>query len=153
MSRSLSRSGSVALWAGGALLAVAAWPLAFLAAVFAGGGHGSPFGHRPSDAAFGAALLGVPALLFLLGNVLMWTRGTSRRRLTAIILVLIPVDVAVAAVADWQMNQPEPPVFIATNPGAVLPGRPLVTGQPVIAVVACSPRHGCTSAPRRAPKR
>lgn len=126
----------------GLVLAIGAVPLAFIVAVIAGGGHGSPFGYTPAEATLGASLLGVPALLLLLGLALVRGGLTDRWGIAVAITVLIPVDAAVAAVALWRVNQPPPPVvYVSPDPNAVIPG------QPVMAVPACTPNGVCTKAP------
>ena len=133
----------------GVVLIAAAWPVGFILAVISGGGHGSPFGHSNVETVFGAAMLAVPVLMLALGICFVAATNLGRLRIAAALALLIPVDVAVIAGAVWQMNQPEPPVIIpAGNPNAVLPGAPVVTGQPVLALAACSPdRRQCTSVP------
>lgn len=126
----------------GAILVLGAWPLAFLIAVIAGGGHGSPFGHSAAEATLGGAMLGVPALLLLVGLALLWAARTGRWVPAAVIALLIPSDVGVAVAVLWQVNRPQPPViYTAADPKTVLPGRP------IIAVPACTPDHRCSSAP------
>ena len=128
----------------GVLIAIAAWPLAFLLAVFAGGGHGSPFGHTPAETTFGVGLLGVPALLLLVGLALIWASRSGRWRVAAGIAVLIPVDIAITTGALRETNRPEPPIdYTPVNENAVLPTRPIV------AVPACTPDNRCTKAPLR----
>lgn len=140
------RAIRIAQFITGILLMAGAWPLAFVAAVMAGGGHGSPFGHRPVEAAFGIAWLGIPALLFLLGGALVRAGLTGRRRLAAGIAVLIPLDAVIAAAALWMINQPEPPVMMPAPVSGGAGSGPM--GQPAVAVPACYPGRGCTSAPR-----
>ena len=126
----------------GLVLAAAAVPLAFLVAAIAGGGHSSPFGHTPAEATLGVSLLGVPALLLLLGLALVRGGLTGRWGIAIAITVLIPLDAGVAAVALWRVNQPPPPVvYVAPDPKAVIPG------QPVMAVPMCTPDGVCTTAP------
>jgi hypothetical protein len=128
----------------GLVLAAGALPLAFLVAVIAGGGHSTPFGHTPAEATLGGALLGVPALLLLLGLAIIRGSFTGRWKLAVAITIIIPVDAAVAALALWQVNRPEPPVsYSPPDPKAVIPG------QPVIAVPSCTPDGACTTAPPR----
>ena len=128
----------------GVLLAIAAWPLAFLLAVFAGGGHGSPFGHTPAETTFGVGLLGVPALLLLVGLALIWASRSGNWRVPAGIALLIPIDAAITSAALWEMNRPEPPVaYTPVDNDAVL------QTQPIMAVPACTPDNRCTTAPPR----
>jgi hypothetical protein len=109
----------------GLVLAAGALPLAFLVAVIAGGGHSTPFGHTPAEATLGGALLGVPALLLLLGLAIIRGSFTGRWKLAVAITIIIPVDAAVAALALWQVNRPEPPVsYSPPDPKAVIPGQP-----------------------------
>ena len=137
----------------GVALAAAAWPLAFLAAVVAGGGHNSPFGHSALEATFGIALIAVPLLLFLLGIALMRASFTGGHKIAAAIGLLIPIDAAIASAAMWKLNQPPPPVMMpAPDPNAVIPATSGPMGQPVIAVTACYPGRGCTTAPPRNPE-
>jgi hypothetical protein len=131
----------------GLVLAVGAVPLAFLIAVIAGGGHGSPFGNSPAEAVFGGALLGVPALLFLLGLALIRGGLTERWGIAIFITILIPLDAAVAATALWRANRPPPPIYVPPDPKAVIPG------QPVMAVPTCTPEGVCTTPPPRAMSR
>jgi hypothetical protein len=130
----------------GILLMAGAWPVAFVAAVMAGGGHSSPFGHRPVEAAFGIALLGIPALLFLLGGALVRAGLTGRHRLAARLAVLIPLDAAIAAAALWMINQPDLPVMMPAPVSNAAGAGPM--GQPAVAVPACYPGRGCTSESR-----
>ena len=126
----------------GVVLAIAAVPLAFFVAVVAGGGHTTPFGHTPAEATLGASLLGIPALLLLLGIALVRGGLTERWSIAVAITLLIPVDAAVAAVALWRVDQPPPPViYVPPDPKAVIPG------QPAIAVPTCTPDGVCTGAP------
>lgn len=140
------RYARVASAIAGGLLAIAAWPLAFLLAVIAGGGHTSPFGHSPAEATFGAGLLGLPALLLLIGLALISGACTGRYRAAVVLTLLIPVDVAVTAVALREVNRPQPPVNIPPpDPKTVI--RPAV----ILAVPACTHDHKCTQTPRPAP--
>ena len=133
----------------GGILIAAAWPVGFILAVISGGGHGSPFGHSLVENVFGGAMLAMPVLMVALGIAFLAATSLQRLRIAAGLALLIPVDVAVIAVAIWQMNQPEPPVIIPPpDPHAVIPGAPVVTGQPALAVATCTPdRRRCTSVP------
>jgi hypothetical protein len=129
----------------GAVLVVGAWPLEYLLAVIAGGGHGSPFGYTPAEATLGGAMLAFPVLLLLVGIALLFAARSGRWVPAAAIGLLLPLDFGVAAAALSIVNRPEPPVmYTPPPPGAVIPA------NPVMAAPACTPDGKCTRAPRPA---
>ncbi|HEY6048109.1 MAG TPA: hypothetical protein VIV07_03585, partial [Sphingomicrobium sp.] len=138
----LSSGARVALLVFGAVLIAAAWPVGFLAAVIAGGGHSSPFGHSPAEAVLGTAMLAVAVLMIALGTACLAATNLRRLRIAGLVGLLFPLDFLVIAGAIWYVNHPPPPVYIpASDANAV------ISGRTVMAVPTCTPTHACTTRP------
>lgn len=124
----------------GMLLLLLAWPVGFGAMVFSGGGHGSPFDGSVSEWIFGAAMVGIPLLMLMLGIACIV--ATSRRRLWAVWLLAaaIPADLAVAATAMHIASRPRPPKSYAISAAEADINRgPMIAGPPGRSIgIACS---------------
>ncbi|HEX8535325.1 MAG TPA: hypothetical protein VF662_14260 [Allosphingosinicella sp.] len=86
----------------------AAFPLAYVALVFLGGGHGNPFGAAGwSEWLFRAALLGIPLLLVAAGFAAIACSNRRGLRKLALIVALIPAFVLIAFAAAAYSNSAE----------------------------------------------
>jgi hypothetical protein len=103
----LARSGMLLL---GACLLLLAWPVGFAAAVFSGGGHGSPFDGSAAEAVFGAAMLAIPVLMIVLGIACLAARDRFGVKVATMIALLIPADLALAVTAASLAMRSDPPV-------------------------------------------
>jgi hypothetical protein len=131
----------------GLILVAAAWPVAFLGMVFAGGGHTSPFAGPLSQQVFAAAMLVGPLMMIVVGIVCLAAINAWRARLAGLLALAIPLDAAVAAIALWETNRPPPPAgyLVPADKGLIGPARTVATG-PTVVSIACSARTGkCVS--------
>jgi hypothetical protein len=94
----LARPLRIALILAGLLLVAISGPIAFVFAVIAGGGHGSPFDDGAAAFAMGITLLAVPLLIAVLGIICIVCTTRLRLRIAGGIAVSIPIVLASAIV-------------------------------------------------------
>ena len=125
----------------GAALVLAAWPVGYIAAVFSGGGHGSPFDGDWVEAVWGAALLAIPVLMIAIGIACFAATTQRRLRIAGLVALTIPLDFAVIAGAMWQMSRPDPlPIAHPVSPPMPDPTKMKIVAAdgPTHVGIACS---------------
>ena len=105
-SKRLSREARLALILIGLILTIGAWPLGFIFAVVAGGGHGSPFDGGATEFAMGVALLAVPFLVLLLGIACLACTNRVRLRIVGMLAAAVPATFVVAVALGHAASQP-----------------------------------------------
>ena len=107
----LGRKARVALIFLGLILIPLAFPVGFIAMVFSGGGHGSPFDGGPAEFIFGLAMLGIPAVMIALGIACLSCSNRWLLRVVGALALALPIDLAVALVALRIASEPSEPEF------------------------------------------
>jgi hypothetical protein len=115
----------------GLVLTVGAWPMAFVFAVFSGGGHGSPFDGDAVEFAMGVAILGVPFFVLLLGIACIACTNRCRLRIVGALAAAVPVTFVIAVLlmraasrphSHAELATPAPPIVNDASRAVAMPG-------------------------------